>query len=127
MNVTDTSLGIYLALLILMEVLSVLASLVSLQLIVFHCYLACKKITTYEYILKQRGRQNQYKVNSIQMINENEGIQEVPLEEVYEPYMSNPQFKHDETQNEIPSSTAKVVPTKTFQEFHKDLNNSSDL
>ena len=129
MVASQGSIGIYLAMIFLMEFLAILAAVASFQLIGFHSYLACKKMTTYEYILKGRSRDNQYKVSPIKMINEREGIQEVPLEEVYEPYEDNPQYKHDETQNEIHiGKNNRILPqTVNLHEFHKELNNSDNM
>ena len=129
MVTSQASMGIYLAMIFLMELLGVLAAVATFQLIGFHSYLACKGMTTYEYILKKRGRDNRYKVSAIKMINEREGIQEVPLEQLYEPYEENPQFKHDETQNEIQiGKSNRVVPqTVDLNEFHKELNNLDNV
>jgi len=108
-----------------MELMSVLAGLAMVQLLTFHIFLAIKGITTYEYILSRRKRSEQYKVSSIKVVNENEIIEEIPLEEVYEPYVENPQYKpetHDKTKGN------KVVPEDEYthkEQFSSDKLNES--
>jgi hypothetical protein len=111
MHVTRGSLGIYLTLLLMMELLSLLSAIAMSQLILFHLYLAIKKMTTYEYILLKRRNESRYRVSTIKVVNDKEAIEEVPLEEVYEPYIENPQYKHDETLQEISTTNKKVVPS----------------
>ena len=109
MNINQGSIGIYLTLMFLMEILSILATITSLQLIIFHTYLAFKKLTTYEYILQKR---NKYIIPSDK--NSSHEIEEIPLEEVYEPYIKNPQYKLDLTQTEITKGkkSKRIVPSK---------------
>jgi hypothetical protein len=113
MNVTDFSFVVYSVLLFIMEALSLLALAVNSQLLAFHGYLKVRNITTYEYILRKGRKVNPYQVsNSIRVISK-EAIEAVPLEEVYEPYMLNPQYKLDETQSDINTNNLKrVVPIR---------------
>ncbi|OMJ67196.1 hypothetical protein SteCoe_35704 [Stentor coeruleus] len=111
MHITRGSLGVYLTLLLMMEILSLLAAIAMFQLILFHLYLAFKKMTTYEYILLKRRNESRYRVSNIKVVNEKEVIEEVPLEEVYEPYIENPQYKHDETLQEINTTNKKIAPS----------------
>lgn len=105
-----------------MELMSVLAGLAMVQLLTFHTFLAVKGITTYEYILSRRKRSDQYKVSSIKVVNENEIIEEIPLEEVYEPYIENPQYK-PEIQGI--SKGNKVVPADEYT--HKEQSSSDNF
>jgi hypothetical protein len=117
MNVTDLSLVFYITLVFIMQVLSLFAFIANTQLMGFHIYLAIKKQTTYEYILEKRKKSNPYRVSNIQIINSKEVIEELPLEEVYEPYTLNPQYKQDETMNEMHTTNCnKVVPCEEKQE-----------
>lgn len=83
-----------------------------LQLISFHTYLAFKHQTTYEFILQRRKSKNKYKVSTIKVINENEAIEEVPLEEVFEPYMQNPQFQDLEKKDLEAFGSVRIAPDK---------------
>jgi hypothetical protein len=112
----------YITLLVVMELMSVLAGLAMVQLLTFHTFLAVKGITTYEYILSRRKRSDQYKVSSIKVVNENEIIEEIPLEEVYEPYIENPQYK-PEIQGI--SKGNKVVPADEYT--HKEQSSSDNF
>jgi hypothetical protein len=116
MMIREGTKEIYLTVLFLMEAMSVLSTFAIGQLIIFHTYLGVKKITTYEYILKKRKNEEKYKVAEVQK-KEKPGEEEVPLEEVYEPYMENPQYKQDETQNEsYIKRDPRVVPSEFITE-----------
>lgn len=80
------------------------------QLISFHTYLAYKQKTTYEFILERRKAKSKYKVSTIKVINENEAVEEVPLEEVFEPYMENPQFQPKEPKEHLAAGSVRIVP-----------------
>lgn len=86
----------YLSMLILMEILALLIVIINGQLIGFHIFLGFKRLTTYQYIIETRKRKNKYKISSLKIINDREAVEEVPLEEVFEPYMDNPQFEEKE-------------------------------
>lgn len=115
----------YITLLFVMEIMSVLASLAMVQLLGFHIFLAIKGITTYEYILSKRKKSDQYKISSIKVVNENEIVEEIPLEEVYEPYVENPQYKKREPEDEGKKGGNKVRPEEFYT--HKEQSSSDNL
>ena len=102
----------YQSLLIVLEIFTGLTIIAMLQLISFHSYLAFKHQTTYEFILERRKSKNKYKVSTIKVINENEAIEEVPLEEVFEPYMQNPQFEEKEKEGVGAYESVRIAPDK---------------
>ena len=107
-NITSEMQATYIAMLIIMETLSSIVFFTNGQLIIFHVFLACKKKTTYEYIIAKRKEENKYKVSNIIVINEREIIEEIPLEEVFEPYIENTQFQPREYPLEYENS--RIVP-----------------
>lgn len=112
---TEGGFKFYVSVLIFMEIMSALAAFAMIQLIGFHVFLAFKGITTYEYILSKRKKSEQYKIPSVKVINEREIVEEVPLEEVYEPYMENPQFKASFEGNDVNlRGFNRVVPSDSF-------------
>lgn len=92
-NLTELTEGAYISILILMDFLSTLIAIFNGHLVVFHIYLGCRKITTYDYVVEFRKSKNKYKVSEIIPENGREIIEEVPLEDVFEPYMENPQYE----------------------------------
>lgn len=108
-----------------MEILSIIASLAMIQLLCFHIFLAVKGITTYEYILSKRKKSEQYKISSIKVVNDNEIVEEIPLEEVYEPYMENPQYKQREPEIGGKAGGNKVMPEECYT--HKEQSSSDNL
>ena len=107
-NLTSNMEETYIALLFIMEGLSGLACIANGQLVSFHIFLSYKKMTTYEYILQKRKSDSKYKISPIKIINEREAIEEVPLEEVFEPYTNNPQY--DNKDNDLEHKDIKVLP-----------------
>ena len=97
----------YICLLVLLDVTTGITLTAMVQLISFHVYLGFKKKSTYEFILARRKARNKYKISTIKIISENEAIEEVPLEEVFEPYMQNPQYVE---KSEKPGATVRVSP-----------------
>jgi hypothetical protein len=91
----------------MLEVFTGVTLVAMIQLISFHVYLGCCNKTTYEFILERRKVKNKYRVSTIKIINENEAIEEVPLEEVFEPYMENPQYVERNIKN---MATVRVSP-----------------
>ena len=77
-NLTSEMQATYIAMLIIMETLSSIVFFTNGQLIIFHVFLACKKKTTYEYIIAKRKEENKYKDSNIIVINEREIIEEIP-------------------------------------------------
>ena len=110
-----------------MNILSTIVCIFNGQLISFHIFLAFKKITTYEYILKKRKKDNAYKISTLKIINEKEEIEEVPLEEVFEPYINNPDY--DNTGMDLLHKDIKVLPENNvltpINESEKSSNKSS--
>ena len=104
--------GVYVSLLFIMEFLSLIVCVANSQLIIFHTFLGIKKLTTYQFILERRKNKNKYRVSSIKIINEGEAIEEVPLEEVFEPYQDNPQY--DSKEVKVEHRDIKVLP-QNFQ------------
>ncbi|OMJ87487.1 hypothetical protein SteCoe_10822 [Stentor coeruleus] len=94
LKMTSIAKGTYMALLVIMDILALIVSIANSQLLIFHGFLAYKKKTTYEYILEQRKKESKYKISTVKIINEREAIEEVPLEEIFEPYIENPQYNY---------------------------------
>lgn len=92
LKMTSITEGTYMALLVIMDILALIVFIANSQLLLFHSFLAYKKKTTYEYILERRKQKNKYKISTVKIINEREAIEEVPLEEIFEPYIENPQY-----------------------------------
>lgn len=97
----------YICLLVLLDVTTGITLTAMIQLISFHVYLGFRQKTTYEFILARRKARNKYKISTIKIISENEAIEEVPLEEVFEPYMENPQYVERNTKQ---GATVRVSP-----------------
>lgn len=115
---------VYICMIVLVEVMSALAGIAMIQLLVFHIFLAFKGITTYEYILSKRKRSDSYKVSAIKIVNDKEVMEEVPLEEVYEPYIDNPQFKgYQDLANGLSIANNQVFPSDSL--YSKTSNKDS--
>ena len=107
-KISETVRLAFLCLLVLLNVVAGITITAMVQLISFHVYLGFKEKTTYEFILARRKAKNKYKVSTIKIISENEAIEEVPLEEVFEPYMENPQY--------VKTSTKKILTVRVSPE-----------
>lgn len=106
-KVSETVRLAYVCLLVLLNIATGITITAMIQLISFHVYLGFRRKTTYEFILARRKAKNKYKISTIKIINENEAIEEVPLEEVFEPYMENPQYVDKSTKEVL---TVRVAP-----------------
>lgn len=123
---------VYVSLIVLIEILSALVGVSVVQLLGFHIFLAFKGITTYEYILSKRKKSDAYKVAAIKIVDDKEVIEEVPLEEVYEPYVDNPLFK--EFRNvviHLGVANNQVAPSdslysRTSNKDHSSMENLND-
>jgi hypothetical protein len=109
---SDSTKNMCISLLVIIDILSSIAFIANGQLIIFHMFLAFKKLTTYQYILDMRKKKNKYRVSTIRIINDKEAIEEIPLEEMFEPYMANPQYENYE--NPDPNASLKIAP-ENFQ------------
>lgn len=122
---TGHNFEVYVFFLFLMEVMSSLAALTNGQLITFHLYLAFKKKTTYEFILQRRKRKDQYKISTIKVISANEAVEEVPLEEVYEPYVENSQYKQEVVNELKVKNCNKILPSLNSEKLDETPNDNN--
>lgn len=66
-------------------------------------------MTTYEYILSKR-KAKKYEVVDVNLGKEKIQMEEVPLEEIFEPYIDNPEFNGTKSLHAHKDSAATVVP-----------------
>ncbi|CAG9322226.1 unnamed protein product [Blepharisma stoltei] len=110
----------YVFVILFMVSISGLVALANAQLIGFHLWLMCKKMTTYEYILSKR-KAKKYEVVDISVNQSKIVMEEIPLEEIFEPYIDNPEYA--DTKLKRNGRNASIVPMNwdDLQRF-TDLN-----
>jgi hypothetical protein len=99
----------YISILILIGVAVIVVCVLTGELLFFHLFLFCKNMTTYDFILARSKRRNKYKVSQVIAINEKQAVEEVPMEEIFEPYIENPQFEGNLSE-EKKMNIARIVP-----------------
>lgn len=114
----------YLGLLSFFNLLSAVVAFFNLQLLAFHLFLKLKGMTTYEYIVMRRNKPKANQVADANSLDKSSKYEEVPLEEIFEPYIDNPNYGEAEnssdlsketTNNRVPLTWPNLVPNLHFK------------
>ncbi|CAG9320957.1 unnamed protein product [Blepharisma stoltei] len=125
LNITGDGIYCYLVAVCFMVVVSGLVAIANAQLIGFHTWLMLKKLTTYEYILSKR-KAKKYEVVEVTVNNSKVVMEEIPLEEIFEPYIDNPEYAESKPIRNIRNSSGTVVPVN-WNELQKFTNSNFTL
>ncbi|CAG9319557.1 unnamed protein product [Blepharisma stoltei] len=109
LQLSDQSMYFYFSIVVLIIILCGIVGICNGQLILFHIWLKFKNMTTYEYILMRRRDVNKYKVSEINLSHQRNNSEEVHLEELYEPYIENPDYNLDMTRTQEKSGYSKRI------------------